>query len=66
MIIQRDQTFRVVFNLRTPIIAGGESVGTGIFVVKDDQEIYLVTATHVAATCNANTNVRHHPAPPDE
>lgn len=57
MIIQRDQTFRVVFNLRTPVVTGGESVGTGIFVVKGDQEIYLVTATHVASTCNANTAV---------
>lgn len=56
MIIQRDQAFRVVFNLRTPV-AGRETIGTGIFVVKGDQKAYLVTATHVASTCNANSVV---------
>ena len=57
MIIKRDQTFRVVFNLRTPVVTGRELVGTGIFVAKGDQEIYLITATHVASTCNDNTAV---------
>jgi hypothetical protein len=56
MIIKRDQAFRVVFNLRTPV-TGGETIGTGIFVVKGDQDVYLVTATHVAVTCNTNTIV---------
>jgi hypothetical protein len=55
LIIQRDQAFRVVFNLRTPV-AGGESVGSGIFVAKDSA-LYLVTATHVAVTCNASTSI---------
>jgi Trypsin-like peptidase domain len=57
MIITRDQAFGVVFNIRTPISTGGESVGTGIFVVKNDDEIYLVTATHVASACDFNTVV---------
>ncbi len=55
MILQRDQTFRVVFNLRTPV-QNGDSVGTGIFVVKGDA-LYLVTATHVATTTNSTTKV---------
>ena len=46
MILLRDQTFRVVFNLRTTVGPNGE-IGTGIFVVKEDNA-YLVTATHVA------------------
>lgn len=57
MILTRDQTFTVVFNLRTPLPSGEESVGTGIFMVKSDQHLYLVTATHVAITCNAKTSV---------
>jgi len=56
MIIRRDQAFRVVCNLRTPI-AAGESIGTGIFVAKNNTELYLVTATHVANVCNANTSI---------
>ena len=53
MIIQRDQAFGVVFNLRTPV-AGGEATGTGIFVFKDDQEIYLVTAIDTVIGLPAN------------
>ncbi len=56
MILQRDQTFRVVFNLRTPVL-NGESVGTGIFVAKNNNNLYMVTATHVATTCNGSTKV---------
>lgn len=55
MIIRRDETFRVVFNLRTPK-GGAEVIGTGIFVAKD-QAAFLVTATHVARGCNANTKL---------
>ncbi|PKI16011.1 trypsin-like peptidase domain-containing protein [Colwellia sp. 12G3] len=55
MILKRDQTFQVVFNLRTPV-HNGDSVGTGIFVVKDDVP-YLVTATHVATTTNLSTRI---------
>ena len=60
MLLTRDQTFRVVFNLRTPVIIAGqpqELVGSGIFVVKNNTEVYIVTATHVATTCNNNTEV---------
>lgn len=56
MILQRDQTFRVVFNLRTPV-QQGETVGTGIFLAKNNSEIYMVTATHVAKTCNDTSHV---------
>lgn len=56
MILTRDDTFRVVFNLRTPV---GPSmvVGTGTFVVKGVDQIYMVTASHVATSCNRATQV---------
>ena len=57
MILTRDDTFRVVFNLRTPIAAMQESTGTGVFVVRHDRDIFMVTATHVARTCSNSTNV---------
>jgi hypothetical protein len=57
MILQRDDTFRFVFNLRTPTSQFHESIGTGIFVVKEDKEAFMVTATHVAITCNNNTQM---------
>lgn len=56
MILARDQTFQVVLNLRTPLAVGQESVGTGIFVVKAN-DLYLLTATHVAITTNQTTTV---------
>jgi hypothetical protein len=56
MILTRDQTFQVVLNLRTPLAHGQESVGTGIFVVKAN-DLYLLTATHVAITTNQTTAV---------
>ena len=56
MILQRDNTFKVVFNLRTPSKRGYE-VGTGIFVATGNNQIYLVTATHVATTCTSETQV---------
>lgn len=56
MIFTRDQVFRFVFNLRTPM-AVGEEVGTGIFVCKNNDELYLVTASHVAKSCNQNSDV---------
>jgi Trypsin-like peptidase domain len=55
VILQRDQTFRVVFNLRTPVNSLSETVGTGIFIAKTETEIYLATATHVARGCNVNS-----------
>lgn len=48
MILTRDDTFRVVFNLRTPISPTQFNVGTGVFVVRNGDEPFLVTATHVA------------------
>lgn len=56
MILTRDQTFRFVFNIRTPLPQGKESVGTGMFVVKGEK-FYMLTATHVAITCNKSTVV---------
>lgn len=56
MILTRDQTFQVVLNLRTPLALGQESVGTGIFVAKAN-DLYLLTATHVAITTNKTTTV---------
>ena len=56
MILTRDDTFRVVFNLRTPV-GPNIVVGTGTFVVKGDNQIYMVTANHVAASCNRATKV---------
>ncbi len=56
MILRRDDTFMVVFNLRTPV-QGGETIGTGIFVHTNETAIYLVTATHVAKSCNNQSQV---------
>ncbi len=56
MILTRDQTFRVVLSLRTQISPGQESVGTGIFVEKADN-LYLLTATHVALATSQTTAV---------
>ena len=56
MILRRDETFRVVFSLRTPAQGGLEKVGTGIFVAKEN-ELFLVTANHVAIDCNVNTSL---------
>lgn len=56
MIILRDETFRFVVNLRTSI-KDGEEIGTGMFVVKGKTKPYLVTASHVARSCNAKTSV---------
>jgi hypothetical protein len=56
MILTRDQTFQVVLNLRTPLALSKESVGTGVFVAKAN-DLYLITATHVAITTNKTTSV---------
>ena len=56
MILTRDDTFRVVFNLRTPV-GKNMSVGTGTFVVNGNDQIFMVTATHVAVSCNETTQV---------
>ncbi len=57
MILKRDETFKVVFNLRTPTSPNSEEVGTGTFVVKSNGEMYMVTASHVAKNSNINTQV---------
>ncbi len=56
MLLTRDETFRVVFNVRTPC-DGGEKVGSGIFVAKSDSEGYLLTAAHVAKDCDSSTMI---------
>ena len=54
--LTRDETFKVVFNLRTPVI-GGESIGTGMFICDDNNNGYLLTATHVAIDSNHTTKI---------
>ena len=56
MQLNRDQTFQVVLNLRTPMPEGGEEVGTGIFIIKNDVP-YILTASHIASRCNSSTSV---------
>lgn len=54
MIITRDQAFIIVCNIRTPKGDNIENIGTGSFIVKNNN-IYLLTAAHVAITTNKNT-----------
>lgn len=55
MRLTRDQTFQVVLNLRTPIGSGQEKVGSGIFVIKDDDHAFILTASHVANDCDSTS-----------
>lgn len=57
MLLTRDHTFQVVLNLRTPAPGGGEKIGTGLFIKKNNQSPFILTATHVAVDCDASTNV---------
>jgi len=57
MRLTRDQTFQVVFNLRTPVGGGQAEVGTGMFVIKNGSEPFMLTASHVAHGCNTSTQV---------
>ena len=57
MILKRDETFKVVFNLRTPTPKGDLLVGSGIFVCNGEQKMYMVTANHVAKDCGYTTKV---------
>lgn len=61
MIIRRDDAFRVVCELRTPVTAGEYSVGTGMFVSNKlgDNQLrgWIVTASHVAHTTTAQTQI---------
>lgn len=54
MIISRDQAFRIVCNIRTPLSNGKETVGTGSFIVKENN-VYLLTAAHVSKCTNKYT-----------
>lgn len=56
MQLTRDQTFNVVLHIRTPVSADNVKVGTGMFLIKGN-ELYLLTATHVAVTTNAATEI---------
>ena len=56
MIITRDEAFILVCNVRTPISAHEEKVGTGSFIIKNNN-IYLLTAAHVACETNKNTYI---------
>lgn len=54
MIIKRDAAYRVLCSIRTPIGNGKEEVGTGTFVVRGN-DLFIVTASHVARPSNAQT-----------
>ncbi len=59
MILTRDKAFITVFSLIT--ITDKEknqsSIGTGTFICKSEDELYLVTASHVASTTNETTKI---------
>lgn len=57
MLLTGNDSFRVVFNLRTLISENAKEFGNGLFVNKSDEELFLVTASHVAKTCIINTQV---------
>ncbi len=58
MQLKREGAFRVVCNIRTPLIdsENAEKVGTGIFISKDLRAI-LVTAAHIANETNDRTYI---------
>jgi len=56
MIINRDMSFRVVCNIRTPDGLGKENVGTGIFMCKEEA-VWIVTASHVAKETKVSTYI---------
>jgi len=57
MILRRDDTFRVVCNIRTPIGNGKENIGTGIFMTTNDNDVWIITAAHVAVDTNEYTYI---------
>lgn len=61
MIITRDEAFRVVCELRTPVGSGNYSVGTGMFVSSSAGANkmcgWIVTASHVACETNELTEI---------
>lgn len=56
MILSRDDVFKVVCNFRT-LTSEGEIVGTGVFMATKDNDVWLITAAHVANGTNANTHI---------
>jgi len=54
MIISRDTAYRVLCSIRTPRSGGNEEVGTGLFVSRGN-DLFIITASHVAQPSNANT-----------
>lgn len=61
MIIKRDDAFKAVCELRTPLDAGRYSVGTGMFVSRQvgDHQFrgWIVTASHVACETTERTQI---------
>lgn len=58
--IKRDDALKTVVKFTTPKIVNGKqavSIGTGFFMYKDTQHLFLITANHVASEFNDNTNV---------
>lgn len=56
--LTRDSAFQVVLHIRTPTGNNGlTEVGTGLFIVKEEKFLYILTATHVAKGCGRNTEV---------
>lgn len=54
MIYQRDALSNVVCNIRTPLGAS-EEVGTAIFIAKNNNSAFLLTAAHVINTVNEHS-----------
>ena len=55
MILTREETFKVVCNIRTPL-ENREKVGTGIFIGKGNRA-FLVTASHVANSTDKSSYI---------
>lgn len=51
MIIHRDALSNVVCNIRIPLANGEEEIGTAVFIQKEN-DIYLLTASHVITNLN--------------
>lgn len=59
--IKRDNAYKSVVKFSTTIIENGEvkiSIGTGFFLAKDDYNLFLVTANHVAKAFTNDTVVQ--------
>lgn len=58
--LKRDDALKTVVKFSTPIIKDGKtsySIGSGFFMAKDDQHLFLITANHVAKKFNSDTIV---------